>query len=219
MSSGIPDLSTVPAVQLQADRPAATAQTQPSQPNVVQNLLKDSAHPTACIMHLVFKLAALITYLFGQIIFSAAVVFILVLVLAASDFWTTQNVTGRLLVGLRWKNVVEEDGREEWKYEMFIENSQVNKTDKWVFWGGMFVFVASWIIFFITRLFTFDAFWMLCCGINIGLLGVNIQGYMKCNTKFQEELKNAVKSTTISATISSAPNFLGGMLNRGTSSN
>ena len=97
----------------------------------------------------------------------------------------TQNVTGRLLVGLRWKNVVEEDGREEWKYEMFIDESQVNKTDKYVFWGGLFIAIVLWIIFFFSRLLTFDAFWCLCVGINLGLLGVNMQGYWKCNAKFQ----------------------------------
>ena len=30
--------------------------------------------------------------------------FIIVVVLSAFDFWTVKNVTGRLLVGLRWWN-------------------------------------------------------------------------------------------------------------------
>ena len=33
------------------------------------------------------------------------------------DFWTVKNVTGRLLVGLRWWNHVDEDGKSHWVFE------------------------------------------------------------------------------------------------------
>lgn len=48
-------------------------------------------------------------YLFGGI-FSDNYVFVAVVVilLLACDFWTVKNVTGRLLVGLRWWNYVRE---------------------------------------------------------------------------------------------------------------
>lgn len=37
--------------------------------------------------------------------------------LHSMDFWTVKNITGRLLVGLRWWNFVDEDGQNHWKYE------------------------------------------------------------------------------------------------------
>lgn len=33
------------------------------------------------------------------------------------DFWTVKNVTGRLMVGLRWWNYVDDDGKSHWVYE------------------------------------------------------------------------------------------------------
>jgi hypothetical protein len=41
-------------------------------------------------------------YFFFGYIFSLVTTFILVTVLGAIDFWVVKNVTGRLLVGLRW---------------------------------------------------------------------------------------------------------------------
>ena len=40
-----------------------------------------------------------------------------VALLLAADFWTVKNITGRLLVGLRWWNKVNEDGSTEWIFE------------------------------------------------------------------------------------------------------
>jgi hypothetical protein len=33
------------------------------------------------------------------------------------DFWTVKNVSGRLLVGLRWWNEIKEDGESVWVFE------------------------------------------------------------------------------------------------------
>ena len=43
--------------------------------------------------------------------------FLTVILLLAFDFWTVKNITGRLLVGLRWWNKVEEDGTSTWMFE------------------------------------------------------------------------------------------------------
>lgn len=37
--------------------------------------------------------------------------------LLSIDFWVVKNVTGRLLVGLRWWNFVDPDGNSTWKFE------------------------------------------------------------------------------------------------------
>ena len=33
------------------------------------------------------------------------------------DFWTVKNITGRLLVGLRWWNHIDENGQSKWIFE------------------------------------------------------------------------------------------------------
>lgn len=38
------------------------------------------------------------------------ITFIFVIILSALDFWTVKNVTGRLLVGLRWWSDYDEKG-------------------------------------------------------------------------------------------------------------
>ncbi len=44
-------------------------------------------------------------------------IFLTIVLLLAVDFWTVKNVTGRLLVGLRWWNKVDEDGTSTWMFE------------------------------------------------------------------------------------------------------
>jgi hypothetical protein len=45
------------------------------------------------------------------------ITFVLVVMFAAFDFWTVKNVTGRILVQLRWWSEIDELGIEKWVYE------------------------------------------------------------------------------------------------------
>merc|ERR1711991_1267945 len=68
-----------------------------------------SQHGTAVFFHLVFKGLALFTYLFCNVLSSTehfVPVFVTCVVFLACDFWMVKNVSGRLLVGLRWWNEV-----------------------------------------------------------------------------------------------------------------
>ena len=58
------------------------------------------------------------TYLFGDW-FSASFVnvFVVCVLLLAFDFWTVKNVSGRLMVGLRWWSEVQDDGSQHWRFE------------------------------------------------------------------------------------------------------
>jgi len=40
-----------------------------------------------------------------------------VVLLLSMDFWTVKNITGRLMVGLRWWNYVDDDGKSHWIFE------------------------------------------------------------------------------------------------------
>lgn len=37
--------------------------------------------------------------------------------LAALDFWVVKNVSGRILVGLRWWNEIDDNGESVWRFE------------------------------------------------------------------------------------------------------
>ncbi len=65
-----------------------------------------------------FKLATLLVYLLNGIFaLNFVMVFVLVVLLSAFDFWTVKNVSGRILVGLRWWNEVKDDGQTAWYFE------------------------------------------------------------------------------------------------------
>ena len=44
-------------------------------------------------------------------------IFVLLILLISVDFWTVKNVTGRLLVGLRWWNFIDDEGQSHWVFE------------------------------------------------------------------------------------------------------
>ena len=61
---------------------------------------------------------ALILYFISSLITSGFVTaFIMIVLLSSFDFWVVKNVTGRLLVGLRWWNYIDEDGKSQWIFE------------------------------------------------------------------------------------------------------
>ena len=93
------------------------------------------------------------------------------------------------MVGLRWKNKVNEDGSEEWIFESENEETSSNTVDKYMFWGVLLISPVIWIIFFIANLLTFSVFWSMCCLINTVLTGANLVGYWKCNKDYQKKLK------------------------------
>lgn len=76
-------------------------------------------HPLPAFFHVFFRASALIVYLVLSSFVSGHFIelFLTVILLLAFDFWTVKNVTGRLLVGLRWWNKVEEDGTSTWVFE------------------------------------------------------------------------------------------------------
>ena len=68
-------------------------------------------HPRTAFFHLIFKASAIFSYMFGTWISDSFVnVFIVCVLLLAFDFWTVKNVSGRLMVGLRWWSEVLDDG-------------------------------------------------------------------------------------------------------------
>lgn len=76
-------------------------------------------HPLSAFFHVFFRASALIVYLILSNFVRGHFVelFLTVVLLLAFDFWTVKNVSGRLMVGLRWWNKIEEDGTSTWMFE------------------------------------------------------------------------------------------------------
>ena len=64
------------------------------------------------------KAGALAFYiLFSLFVKSFVIIFVITVLLAALDFWVVKNVSGRILVGLRWWNEIDDEGNSVWKFE------------------------------------------------------------------------------------------------------
>ena len=75
--------------------------------------------PITSFFHVFFRASALIVYLFLSSFVGEHFIelFLTIVLLLAFDFWTVKNVSGRLMVGLRWWNKIEEDGTSTWMFE------------------------------------------------------------------------------------------------------
>jgi len=70
------------------------------------------------MFHVGFKALSIVSFLFlNAIIGEDIITFVVVVLFAAFDFWTVKNITGRLLVNLRWHTEIDDFGNEKWIYE------------------------------------------------------------------------------------------------------
>ena len=76
------------------------------------------------MFHVGFKAAGLFSFIFlNAFIGEEIITFVVVVLFAAFDFWTVKNITGRLLVNLRWHSEVDDFGNERYIYESDVSNS------------------------------------------------------------------------------------------------
>ena len=62
--------------------------------------------------------AALAFYILSALFFNSfVIIFVVTVLLAALDFWVVKNVSGRILVGLRWWNEINDLGEGAWNFE------------------------------------------------------------------------------------------------------
>lgn len=69
---------------------------------------------------------ALAFYILSALFFdSFVIIFVVTVLLAALDFWVVKNVSGRILVGLRWWNEINDLGESVWKFECLDQEVSV----------------------------------------------------------------------------------------------
>ncbi|CAD6193577.1 unnamed protein product [Caenorhabditis auriculariae] len=137
--------------------------------------------PTIVLAHLAFKAAALFFYFFANFITDSFIVqFLLILIFLSMDFWTVKNITGRLLVGLRWWSFVDAEGNNHWKFESAKDNDRFPAMDRRVFWLGLVVGPLAWAFFVTTAFLTFKFEWMIVALLGAAMSLANLYGYLRC---------------------------------------
>ena len=167
-------------------------ENKPNQQIDFTNFLQHANHPAVVFFTLLFKIIAIILFivlnLFGV---SQALTFILVVILSAFDFWFVKNVSGRILVGLRWWNEVKEDGSEIWVFESDHEN-RATSIDTTIFWGSIYITPAFWGLFIIIEFIGFNLMKFLVCVIAFILTFSNTIGYYKCSGEQKKKLTSFI---------------------------
>lgn len=101
-----------------------------------------------------------------------------------------KNVSGRLMVGLRWWNEVSENGGNEWKFESLQEGQRnINKYDSRMFWTVLYLTPAVWVVLGIVAFLKLNVDYLLLIVIALLLSGSNLLGYLKCSKAAQNQLK------------------------------
>jgi len=151
------------------------------------NIFKTSSHPVALFFHLFFRTAAIVLYIIPFVHGNYVISFVVITMFLAFDFWTVKNISGRLLVGLRWWNEINEDGTNSWLFES-KDNRVVNKTDSRIFWGALYISPIVWILFALMSLLSLSFKWLLVDIVALSLNVANLIGYYKCEKDAKQKL-------------------------------
>ncbi|KAG5184965.1 hypothetical protein JKP88DRAFT_198591 [Tribonema minus] len=163
-------------------------------------LIKQAHHPVAALFHFLFKGLAIFVYIFGGLISSNFVLIcVATILLLAFDFWTVKNITGRLMVGLRWWSNVKEDGTTSWVFESLENMSEIQPADSKLFWIGLYAAPAVWVALFIIGLLKFNLQWLIIVVVAILLSTANIVGYTKCSNDAKNKVRNFMQDGAMAA--------------------
>jgi hypothetical protein len=173
--------------------PTQARQGGPTLDEIIADPNAKPGHPLARIFHVVFKGAALAIYLTASILkWDFIKAFIVIILLLAADFWTVKNISGRLLVGLRWWNDIKPDGTSTWVFESAPKNRHIDSSDSRVFWLGLYLTPIIWIVLGVSALFT--PLWLLVDIIALLMSGANTWGYWKCSKDSKKRLQQFIAS-------------------------
>lgn len=170
---------------------AAEPYVPPQQPGMYPGQQEESGyrgnHPVAAFFHFIFKALALLIYLIAGVAnISYVGEFISVTLLLAADFWVTKNVTGRLLVALRWWNHVKDDGESEWVFESHPQADKVASFDKYFFWFLTYGAVGVWTLLVVFSLTSFGKLPLTLLGAILS--GANAVGFTKCSRDAKKKM-------------------------------
>ncbi|CAJ1869881.1 unnamed protein product [Sphenostylis stenocarpa] len=175
-----------------------------------QPVEENYANPNTCFFHVLFKASALAFYILSALfIDNFVIIFVTTVFLAALDFWVVKNVSGRILVGMRWWNEIDDLGESVWKFECLDQESlaRINKKDSWLFWWTLYLTAVAWTMMALFSLIKLQADYLLVVGVCLTLSIANIVGFTKCQKdakkRIQQFASQAIASR-VSSTLQSA---------------
>jgi hypothetical protein len=154
-------------------------------------------NPFVTIFHIFFKISALTVYLLCGIVSDSFISsFVTTTLLLSLDFWTVKNITGRIMVGLRWWNYINDDGKSVWVFESRKPDQHHNTstTEVRIFWAALVAAPLMWALFFLVALFKFSFSWLVLVLIGLTLSGSNLLGYLRCKMGKSDEGVGSVMS-------------------------
>ena len=144
---------------------------------------------------------AIALYLLGALLFKSFVhAFVFCGICLTADFWVVQNVSGRLLVGLRWYNEIDDEGNSVWRYDSLDETAlkQINAYDSTVFWWTLYLYPLCWIVLAMIARFSLKLTWLIICVLAIMLAGSNLVGYTRCSRDAKARINQLARDTVVS---------------------
>ncbi|XP_060620497.1 Golgi apparatus membrane protein TVP23 homolog C isoform X2 [Anolis sagrei] len=152
-------------------------------------------HPIASFFHLFFRVSALIVYLLCELLSSSYIACMVTIILLLScDFWAVKNITGRLMVGLRWWNQIDEDGKSHWVFEARKGKKATSEAESRIFWLGLITCPLLWVVFAFSALFSFKVKWLAIVIMGVTLQGANLYGYIRCKVGSRKNLTSVATS-------------------------
>jgi len=156
------------------------------------NAMRDAAtvHLVTIFFHILFKALALVLYILSGMLLNGSYVltFVFVTILSAVDFWTVKNVSGRLLVGLRWWNHIDADGTSRWRFESYEDSRSIHATDSSAFWITLFAAPVIWAVLAIGTLLSLHFMWLILILVAFTCNAINVVGYVKCKKDARKKL-------------------------------
>jgi len=172
-----------------------------------------SSHPITLLCFLGFRISSLLVYLFGLLFTSNFVlIFIVTILLLATDFYYLKNIAGRRLVGLRWWNEVDpQSGDSHWVFESSDPATKpINATDSRFFWLAIYAQPLLWVALAVVAIVRFEFIWLTLVVIALSLTITNTLAFSRCD-KFGQA-SNLAGNALYGGSLAS--NIAGGMFSR-----
>ncbi|KAL0248803.1 hypothetical protein GEMRC1_004037 [Eukaryota sp. GEM-RC1] len=164
-------------------------------PSLVSQVRQNSRHPKSVLFHVLFKVLAIIMWFMPMT--HTVTKFAIVITLLAFDFWTVKNVTGRLLVGLRYWNKINDDGSSEWVFESLDDPSIISPSDARFFWTVLISYPIIWVALVFLRAILFiglDTYVSVLSVIAIIFGTTNAVGYIRCRRDAKKKVAGYLAS-------------------------
>ncbi|XP_033827292.1 Golgi apparatus membrane protein TVP23 homolog B isoform X1 [Periophthalmus magnuspinnatus] len=165
--------------------------------DVINTRKSNIKHPIVSFFHLFFRTSAILLYVMCDFFSSRFIVcMVSIILLLSCDFWTVKNVSGRLLVGLRWWNQVDENGNSHWIFESRKQTQSQSTTtgaESRIFWLGLIVCPIFWILFFFSTIISLQIKWLAVVVMGLVLQWANLYGYVRCKVGGKSDLKDIAK--------------------------